>query len=184
MVDIFILLSYLPSNVSDNLWRSLWYISCKIVVTFKIYVFFVANKIPSFSLFAGKLCSKMALYFIWPFGKSLNKVVRLCFFFSMYLFENFIHSIKLLYSLKIPKSNLCLVKAANVAKCSVMRRPACEVIPDGTNSVDSDDDLIEVPSLVNVGIPVPEPQYKQHSNHWVRKVEVSLSTFTASTCDA
>ncbi|XP_075886297.1 cation/H+ exchanger protein 1 [Nelusetta ayraudi] len=79
----------------------------------------------------GKLCSKMALYFIWPFGKSLNK-------------------------------------AANVAKCSVMRRPACEVIPDGTNSVDSDDDLIEVPSLVNVGIPVPEPQYKQHSNHWWR----------------
>lgn len=39
MVDIIILLPYLPSNVSDNLWRSLWYISCKIVVSLKMYVF-------------------------------------------------------------------------------------------------------------------------------------------------
>lgn len=77
----------------------------KLLFLLKCLFFFVANKIPSFSLFAGKLCSKMALYFIWPFGKSLNKVVPLFFFFLMYLFENFIHSIKLLYSLKIPKSN-------------------------------------------------------------------------------
>lgn len=73
------------------------------------------------------------------------------------------------------------MKTANVAKRSAMGRPACEVIPEETISVDSDDLIVDtgpllVPSPVNVGIPVPEPQSKQPSNHWVRKVEVSLST--------
>lgn len=85
MVDIVILLPDLPSNVSDNLWRSLWYISCKNVCFFENFYFFVVNKITVFSLSTGKLCFKLALYFIWPFGKSLNKVVPLVF--SMYFFE-------------------------------------------------------------------------------------------------
>lgn len=65
-----------------------------------------------------------------------------------------------------------------------MRQPACEVIPEESNFADSDDDLIEDmgPLLVNVGIPVPEPQSKQPSNHWVRKIEVSFSTLTVSAC--
>lgn len=76
------------------------------------------------------------------------------------------------------ESHLFLVKAANVDKHSFMRQPACEVIPEESNFADSDDDLIEDtgPLLVNVGIPLPEPQSKRRSNHWVRKTEVSLST--------
>lgn len=60
-----------------------------------------------------------------------------------------------------------------MAKRPVMRRAACEVVPEETNSADSDDDLIEdngpllMPPHVNVGIPVAQPQSKQASNHWV-----------------
>lgn len=78
------------------------------------------------------------------------------------------------------ESNSYLVKAANVAKRPVMRRAACEVIPEEANSLDSDDDLIEdagplpMPPHVNVGIPVPEPQSKQASSHWVRTLAQAL----------
>lgn len=67
-----------------------------------------------------------------------------------------------------------------MAKRPVMRRAACEVPPEGTNCVDSDD-LVEdtgpllVPPHVNVGIPVLEAQSKRASNHWVSKSARALS---------
>lgn len=44
MVDIIILLSCLPGDVPDNLWRPLWSDSRKLVVPFQNVCFFVENK--------------------------------------------------------------------------------------------------------------------------------------------
>lgn len=57
-----------------------------------------------------------------------------------------------------------------------MRPPTCEVIPEETNSGDREDRISDsgpllVSSPVNVGFPVPEPQTKEPSNHWVRELK-------------
>lgn len=71
MVDIFNLLPHMSGNVSNNLRGPLWYVMYSVASYFPLNM---EHHVILVLLFSGKLCFRMAWYFIWPFGKLVEKV--------------------------------------------------------------------------------------------------------------
>lgn len=112
---------------------------------------------------SGKLCFRMACYFIWPFGKSLEKVIKYNAYFSNH---GAIAKVALTCSLLCcsNKSFFCLFQAGHAVKRSIARPPKCEVIPEEGDTEDSKDLVrnkdsapLLMSSPIPIEIPVPEP---------------------------
>lgn len=73
MVDVIILRPPLSCNVSNSVRRTLWLVFKRITALLrKLQLSLDVKRL----ILSGKLCLKMAWYFIWPFGKSIVKVIH------------------------------------------------------------------------------------------------------------
>lgn len=177
MVDILNLPAHLSCNVSDDPGRPLRYGSYEPAASLRVLYCLLkyARSFLLFLFFTGKLCLKMAWYFIWPFGKSIEKVIGY-----------------LMYDIPLFKCLSDIIfapfQAGDVVKRSAATLPKFEVIPaDGADGAEKDSAPLLMSTPIPVRIAVPEPPAQKTSKHWVKKslyhlVRLSMCCTNDSTC--